>query len=79
MPKAWVITREPQDLFGQRETIDQISNRKKIAQVEEHLCALYRELASDDADPSESIHRESGLVTTLNKPPFVLSARLIDM
>jgi len=79
MTKAWVISIEPTDKSAEKRVVETLSNRKKIAQVEQHLCELYRQLVTNDKmNLNECITRKSGLLTALEKPPYTISAELVD-
>ena len=80
MTKAWVITLEPSDKSAPKRKVEIVNGRKKIAEVEKHLGVLYRELMiNDKSDLSENITRSSGVVTTLDKSPYVFSAELTEL
>lgn len=79
MPKSWVITIEPTDKSSGPRTVDTVSNRKKIAQVEEYLCELYQQMVTnDDSDLKTAITRKSGFITSLEKAPYLLKAELAN-
>jgi hypothetical protein len=84
--KSWVISYAPFDAPDKREIIEHISNRKKIAQIEEYLVVLYGdilykeapEVAYDPVDVKTGIMRKSGTETVLEKTPYVVRAELIE-
>lgn len=77
MAKSWVITIEPTDNSSPERIVETISNRIKIAKVEEHLCDLYRKMvAQDSGDLNAAIKRKSGFITCLEQAPYRLKAEL---
>jgi len=79
MAKSWVITIEPTDKSSGPRTVDTLTNRKKIAQVEEYLCELYKQMVtSDTSDLKTAITRKSGFITSFEKAPYILRAELAN-
>ena len=79
MAKAWIITVELTDKSAPKKTVDPVSNRKKIAQVEEHLCELYAQLTrTESTDLKAHIVRTSGFLTKLEKVPYIIQAELMQ-
>lgn len=77
MAKAWMITIEPTDKSREKRLVEAVSGRKKIAQIEAYMCELYQQMVPKfEGDLKESIIRDSGVITTLDKEPFVLVAEL---
>lgn len=77
MAKAWMITIEPTDKSREKRFVEAVSGRKKIAQIEAYLCELYEQMVPKfEGKLQDSITRDSGILTTLDKAPFVLIAEL---
>lgn len=78
MAKTWVITIEPTDQSAGPRTVDTISGRKKIAQVEEYLCEMFVQMMpnADKDDLVHFINRQDGSVTRLHKAPYTIKAEL---
>jgi hypothetical protein len=85
--KAWVITIEPSDQTTQKRIVENLSNRKKIAQIEDYLCGLYKDILTrkypdteiDEAELKSCITRHSGVSVSLDKTPYILRAELTDV
>ena len=86
MAKSWVISYAPFDAPEKKEVIDHLNSRKKIAQVEEYVRALYGEIMAKEL-PNEpfspawlngSVTRKSGTELVLEKTPYVVYAELIE-
>ena len=84
--KSWVISYALSTEPDKKDVIEHLSNRKKIAQIEEYLCELYGEIMLkempetefDATDLKSGLTRKSGTETALEKAPYIVYAELIE-
>ncbi len=87
MAKVWIITIEPIDQTTQKRIVENLSGRKKIAQIEEYLSTLYKDILTRKYPDTEvdveaikaCLARQSGTSVVLEKDPYILRAELSEI
>jgi hypothetical protein len=82
MAKTWVVTLQSKNSANDTKVIEHISGRKKIGQIDDHLCNLYEELfpgAVSAVHLKASIKHPSGSQTILETSDMKLFASLTEV